>query len=47
MLMSLHTTAEEWFRIEILGVVRGLAGISIEGTNHQSAMKPTDRTSRC
>lgn len=35
MLMSLNTTAEEWFRIELLGVLRSLPGITVAGTNHQ------------
>jgi len=36
LLMSLRTTAEEWFRIELLGVLRLLAGIRVTGTNQQT-----------
>lgn len=36
MLMGIGTTAEEWFRIEILGVLLKLPGITIVGTNHRT-----------
>jgi hypothetical protein len=36
LLMSFSTTAEEWFRIEILGVLSTINGISVSGTNQQT-----------
>jgi hypothetical protein len=42
LLMSRGTTAEEWFRIELLGVLCAIPGISITGTNQQT-QKAGDR----
>lgn len=36
LLMRLRTTAEEWFRVEFLGVLIQLNGVSIAGTNQQT-----------
>ncbi len=36
LLMSLGITAEDWFRIELLVVLRAISGISIIGTNQQT-----------
>lgn len=36
MLKGYSTTAEEWFRIELLSVIRGIPSISIIGTNQQT-----------
>ncbi len=36
LLMTLATTAEEWFRIETLGLLHALPEISVSGTNQQT-----------
>lgn len=35
MLMEFSTTAEEWFRIELLAVMRSMPGVTVLGTNHR------------
>ena len=42
LLMSLDTTAEEWFRIELLSVLRAIPAITITATNQQ-AQNTADR----
>jgi hypothetical protein len=36
LLMSLGVTGEDWFRIELLHVLRAIPGITIRGTNQQT-----------
>jgi len=35
LLQRLNTTAEEWFRVELLGIFDRLPGVTVEGTNHR------------